>query len=31
VPEIAKYKGITFKSLVKKIVDDASINKWKNH
>ena len=27
VPEIAKYKGITFKSLVKKIVDDASINK----
>jgi len=27
VPEIAKYKGITFKSLVKKIIDDASINK----
>ena len=27
VPEIAKYVGITFKELVKKIVDDASINR----
>ena len=27
VPEIAKHKGITFKNLVKKIVDDASINR----
>ena len=27
VPEIAKYKGIIFKELVKKIIDDASINK----
>ena len=27
VPEIAKYAGITFKELVKKIIDDASINK----
>ena len=27
VPEIAKYAGITFKQLIKKIIDDASINK----
>ena len=27
VPEISKYVGITFKELVKKIIDDASINK----
>ena len=27
VPEISKYVGITFKKLVKKIIDDASINK----
>ena len=27
VPEIAKYVGMTFKELVKKIVDEASINK----
>ena len=27
VPEIAKYTGITFKHLVKKIIDDASINR----
>jgi D-alanine-D-alanine ligase len=27
VPEIAKYAGITFKNLVKKIIDDASINR----
>ena len=27
VPEIAKYKGISFKELVKKIIDDASINR----
>ena len=27
VPEIAKYAGITFKELVKKIVDDASVNR----
>tara|TARA_B110000967_G_scaffold189500_1_gene213236 strand:- start:53 stop:706 length:654 start_codon:yes stop_codon:yes gene_type:complete len=27
VPEIAKYAGMTFKELVKKIVDDASVNK----
>jgi D-alanine-D-alanine ligase len=27
VPEIAKYTGITFKKLVKKIVDDATINR----
>tara|TARA_B100001093_G_scaffold508290_2_gene570202 strand:+ start:459 stop:1412 length:954 start_codon:yes stop_codon:yes gene_type:complete len=27
VPEIAKYVGITFKDLVKKIIDDANINK----
>jgi D-alanine-D-alanine ligase len=27
VPEIAKYVGLTFKELVKKIVDEASINK----
>ena len=27
VPEIAKYKGISFKELVKKIIDDASIDR----
>ena len=27
VPEIAKHQGITFKKLVKKIIDDASIKK----
>ena len=27
VPEIAKYKGISFKNLVKNIIDDASINR----
>ena len=27
VPEISRYVGITFKELVKKIIDDASINK----
>ena len=27
VPEIAKYSGITFTNLIKKIIDDASINK----
>jgi D-alanine-D-alanine ligase len=27
VPEIAKYAGITFKELIKKIIDDASINR----
>ena len=27
VPEIANYMGITFKSLIKKIVADASINR----
>ena len=27
VPEISKYAGISFKELLKKIVDDASINK----
>ena len=27
VPEIAKYAGVTFKELVKKIIDDASINR----
>jgi len=27
VPEIAKYAGVTFKNLVKKIIDDASINR----
>ena len=27
VPEIAKYAGITFKDLIKKIIDDAAINK----
>ena len=27
VPEIAKYAGINFKKLVKKIIDDASINR----
>ena len=27
VPEIARYKDITFKNLIKKIMEDASINK----
>ena len=27
VPEIAKYTNINFKELIKKIIDDASINK----
>ena len=27
VPEIAKYKNITFVNLVKKITDDANVNK----
>tara|TARA_B100001093_G_C26592560_1_gene912188 strand:- start:267 stop:920 length:654 start_codon:yes stop_codon:yes gene_type:complete len=27
VPEIAKYSGVSFKKLIKKIIDDASINK----
>ena len=27
VPEIARYSGISFKSLVKKIIDDASTNR----
>ena len=27
VPEIAKYAGVTFKELVKKIIDDATINR----
>ena len=27
VPEISKYKGITFENLVEKILLDASINK----
>jgi D-alanine-D-alanine ligase-like ATP-grasp enzyme len=27
VPEIAKYSGIIFKDLVKKILDDATINR----
>ena len=27
VPEIAKYVGISFKKLVKNIIDDASINR----
>ena len=27
VPEIAKYRGITFKKLVKRIIEDASINR----
>jgi len=27
VPEIAKYVGITFKGLIKKIIDNASINR----
>ena len=30
VPEIAKFKGLTFENLVEKILLDASINKWKN-
>ena len=28
VPEIAKFSGISFKNLVKHIIDDASINRW---
>ena len=27
VPEIAKYRGITFKKLVKRIIDDATVNR----
>ena len=27
VPEIAKHSGISFKELIKKIIDDASINR----
>ena len=27
VPEIAKFNNITFKNLIKKILEDASINK----
>ena len=27
MPEIAKYTGINFKELVKKIIDDATINR----
>ena len=27
VPEIAKYRGISFKNLVKNIINDASINR----
>ena len=27
VPEIAKYANIVFESLIKKIIDDASINR----
>jgi len=27
VPEIAKHLGISFKNLVKEIIDDASINR----
>tara|TARA_B110000444_G_scaffold227385_1_gene232511 strand:- start:1912 stop:2868 length:957 start_codon:yes stop_codon:yes gene_type:complete len=27
VPEIAKYRGITFKQLVKRIIDDATVNR----
>ena len=27
VPEIAKYAGLTFKEIVKKIIDDATINR----
>ena len=27
LPEIAKYSGISFKNLVKNIIDDASINR----
>ena len=30
VPEIAEYKNISFEKLVKKLLLDASINKWKN-
>ena len=30
VPEIAKYKGISFENLVEKILLDASTDKWKN-
>ena len=28
VPEISKYKGISFKGLVKKIISNAKINKY---
>ena len=29
VPEIASYEGISFESLVERILLDASINRWK--
>ena len=29
VPEIVRHNGIKFKDLIKKIIDDASINRWK--
>ena len=28
VPEISRYKGLTFENLVEKILLDASINRW---
>ena len=28
VPEIAKYTGVSFNQLIKKIILDASIRKW---
>ena len=31
VPEIARHVGISFNKLIKKIIDDASLNKWKNY
>ena len=30
VPEIAEYKKISFMNLIKKILLDASLNKWEN-
>ena len=30
VPEIAKYRGISFENLVEKILLDASLNRWKS-
>jgi hypothetical protein len=29
VPEIARYKRLSFENLVEKILLDASINRWK--